>query len=54
MKHRRGMLLNKMKRKGEKKPGMFVAGLRMKTRFYSSGGYLRPDKTVTVIKTNWR
>lgn len=49
------MLLNKMKRKEKKKiTGVFVAGLRMKTRFYSSGGYLRPDKTVTVIKTNWR
>lgn len=48
------MLLNKMKRKEKKITGVFVAGLRMKTGFCSSGGYLRPDKTVTVIKTNWR
>jgi len=47
------MLLNKMKRK-EKITGVFVAELRLKSRSYSSGGYLRPDKTVTVIKTTWR
>lgn len=48
-------VIKQNEKEGKKKiTGVFVAGLRMKTRFYSSGGYLRPDKTVTVIKTNWR